>query len=83
MVRSPPAKQEMRVQSLGREDPLGKDMTTPPVFLPGKAYGQVSLAGYSLWDLRVGHDLMTKQQQQKQSLMIKSIECLLMCLLAI
>ena len=28
MVKNPPAKQEMQVQSLGREDPLEKDMAT-------------------------------------------------------
>ena len=27
-----------------------------PVFLPGESYGQRSLAGYSSWDHRVGHD---------------------------
>ena len=27
-VAQPPAKQEMQVQSLGREDPLGEDMAT-------------------------------------------------------
>ena len=32
------------------------------VFLPGKSHGQRSLAGYSLWGCRVGHDLTTKQQ---------------------
>ena len=33
------------------------------VFLPGKSYGQRSLAGYSPWGpKRVGHDLATKQQ---------------------
>ena len=34
-----------------------------PVFLPGKSHGQRSLAGYSLWGHRAGHDLATKQQQ--------------------
>ena len=34
--------------SLNREDPLEKRMATP-VFLPGKFYGQRSLAGYSPW----------------------------------
>ena len=40
-----------------------------PVFLPGKSYGQRSLAGfredgYSSWDSkRAGHDSVTKQQQ--------------------
>ena len=27
-----------------------------PVFLPGKSHGQRSLAGYSTWGRRVGHD---------------------------
>ena len=31
-----------------------------PVFLPGKSYGQRSLAGYSPWSARVRHDLATK-----------------------
>ena len=35
-----------------------------PVFLPGKSHGQRSLIGYSPWGhKRVGHDLVTKQQQ--------------------
>ena len=34
-----------RVQSLGWEDPLEKEMATTPVFLPGKSHGQRSLAG--------------------------------------
>ena len=33
-----------------------------PVFLPGKSHGQRSLAGYSPWGHRVGHNLATKQQ---------------------
>ena len=37
-----------------------------PVFLPGKSHGHRSLVGYSPWHhKRVGHDLATKQQQQK------------------
>ena len=48
MVKNLPAVQDTRVQSLGREDPLEKDMAKPtPVFLPGEFYGQRSLAGYS------------------------------------
>ena len=31
-----------------------------PVFLPGESHGQRTLAGYSLWDGRVGPDLRTK-----------------------
>ena len=37
-----------RVQSLGQEDPLEKEMATP-IFLPGESHGQRSLAGYSPW----------------------------------
>ena len=34
--------------------------------LPGKSYGQRSLANYSPWSCkRVGHDLGIKQQQQQ------------------
>ena len=31
---------------------LEKEMTTTPVFLPGKLHGQRSLAGYSPWGLK-------------------------------
>ena len=41
--------QEMRVWSLGREDPLEEEMQPTPVFLPGKSHGQRSLVGYSPW----------------------------------
>ena len=34
--------QEMRVGSLGQEDPLEEEMATTPVFLPGKSHGQTS-----------------------------------------
>ena len=56
----------MRVQCLGGEDPLQKEMATPTlVFLPGKSRGQRNLAGYNPWSCkRVRHDAVTKQQQQ-------------------
>ena len=38
-----PPVHETRVQSLGWEDTLEKEM---PVFLPGESHGQRSLAGY-------------------------------------
>ena len=42
--------QEMRVQSMGGEDPLEEEMAThSPVFLPGESHGQRSLVGYSPW----------------------------------
>ena len=40
---------ETRVQSLGQEDPLEKEMVTHSVFLPGESHGRRSLAGYSPW----------------------------------
>ena len=49
-VKCLPAMQETWVQSLGREDPLKKEMathSTTPVFLPGEFHGQRSLVGYS------------------------------------
>ena len=59
LVKSLPAMQETRAQSLSLEDPLEKEMATPPpapVFLPGESHGQRSLGGYSPRDRRVGHD---------------------------
>ena len=41
--------QETQVQSLDQEAPLEEEMTTTPVFLPGKSNGQRSLAGHSPW----------------------------------
>ena len=40
---------ETWVKSLGREDPLEKEMATHPVFLPGESHGGRSLVGYSPW----------------------------------
>ena len=47
VVKNPPAKQEMRVLSLGREDPLEKEMATHSSILPRESHGLRSLAGYS------------------------------------
>ena len=49
MVKHLPAMQETWVQSLGREDPLEKEMATTPVLLPGKFHGPRSLVGCSPW----------------------------------
>ena len=38
---------------------LEKEMATAAVFLPGESHGQRSLAGYSPWGPRVGHDWNT------------------------
>ena len=39
--------QGTQVQSLGRKDPLEKEMESHSVFLPGESHGQRSLVGYS------------------------------------
>jgi len=46
-VKNPPAMQKTWVLSLGREDPLEKEIQSTPVFLPGKPHGQRSLVGFS------------------------------------
>ena len=54
-VKNPPAVQETqktRVQSLGREDPLEKEMATTPVILPEKSKTQATVHGVA----RVGHE---------------------------
>ena len=49
MVKSPPEMQEIRVWSLGWEDPRKREWLPTPVFLPGESHGQRSMAGYSPW----------------------------------
>ena len=44
-----PAMQETWVRSLGREDPLEKEMVTHSSILPGESHGRRSLVGYSPW----------------------------------
>ena len=54
-----------RIQSLDWEDPLEKEMATDSVFLPGESHGLRNLADCSSWGhKRVGHILVTKQQQK-------------------
>ena len=43
------------VWSVGREDPLEKEVQPTPVFLPGESHGQRSLVGYNPWG-RKGSD---------------------------
>ena len=54
-VRNPPATQEMCVQSVGREDPLEKEMT-PPSRVLAQEISWRSLVGYSPWSRRVRRD---------------------------
>ena len=46
MGKNLPAMQETRVQSLGQEDPLEKEMATPSSVLAWRLHGRRSLAGY-------------------------------------
>ena len=56
-----PAVQETWIGSLGREDPLEKEVATFSSILARKTPGQRSLEGNNPRGLqRVGHDLMTK-----------------------
>ena len=65
MVNNPPAAQETRVQSLGREDPLEKEMATHSGILSGEIPWTEELGRLqSMGSQRVRHDLVTKQQQQ-------------------
>ena len=52
LVKNLPAKQETWVRSLGREDPLEKEMQPTPELLPGEFHGQRSWAGCSPWGLK-------------------------------
>ena len=59
MVKRQLAVREPWVRSLGREDPLVKGRLPTPVFWPGEFPGRRSLAGYSPWGRRVGHNWET------------------------
>ena len=57
MVKNPPAKQEIMVQSLVQDDLWRKKWQPIIVFMPGRSHGQRSLVGYSPWGhKRVGYD---------------------------
>ena len=55
--------QETRVQSLGRKDPLQKEMAAHSSLLAWEIPWVRSLVGYSPQGCRVGHNLATKTQQ--------------------
>ena len=63
MMRYPPAMQETRVQSLGREDPLEKEMATPSSILAWRNPWTEEPGGlHSMGSWRVGHDWVTDTQ---------------------
>ena len=68
VVKNPPVKQEMWVLFLGWEDPLKKEMATNSSTLAWKISWTEEPDRLQPMGLqRVGHDLVTKQQQQQQA----------------
>ena len=62
--------QETWVQSLGKEDPLEKEMQATPVFLPGKIPWMEEPGGLqSIGSQRVGQDLATEHTQLTEHLL--------------
>ena len=52
--------QEIRVRSLGQEDPLEEEMAPPPVLLPGESQQTEEPGGLQSMGLqRAGHDWVT------------------------
>ena len=65
MVKKLPAVQEAQVQSLGWEDPLEKEIAIHSRILAWKIPWTGELGGLqSMGSQRIGHDLVTTQQQQ-------------------
>ena len=65
MVKDPLAVHETWVQSLGWEDPLERGMAAHSNILAWEIPWIEELAGYSSWCCKkVGHNLVSKQQQQ-------------------
>ena len=61
LVKNPPAMQESQIQSLGKEDPLLKEMATHSHFLAWKIPWTEEPSGLQfMGSQRVGHDLVTK-----------------------
>ena len=65
-MKTPLVMQEMRVRSLGQEDPLEKEIATHSSILAWEILWREKPGGLqSMGSQRVGHNLATKQQQQK------------------
>ena len=66
-VKNPAVKQEtqeMWVRSLDQEDPLEEEIATYSSILVWEISMERGAWGYSPWDCKVGHNLVTKQPQQ-------------------
>ena len=67
MVKNLPVMQEMRVQSLGQEDPLEKEMATHSSILAWRTAWTGEPGGLQSMELqRVRHDLVAEQSHQQQ-----------------
>ena len=67
VVKNLPAKQEMQVWSLGWEDPLKREMATHSSIIAWRLPWTEEAGGLqSMGSQRVRHNLVAKQQQQKQ-----------------
>ena len=65
-MKTPLVMQEMRVRSLGQEDPLEKEIATHSSILAWEILWREKPGGLqSMGSQRVGHNLATKQQPQK------------------
>ena len=72
VVKNPPANAGDGVWSLGRKDPLEKEMATHYSILAwGIPWTKEPAGLQSMGSQRVRHDLATKQQQQKNYLIVK------------
>ena len=60
MVKNQPAKQEIYVQFMGREDPLEKKMVTYFCILAWKTPRTEEPSGLHMGSQRIGRDLATK-----------------------
>ena len=58
MVKNPPTMRENKpgFDPWAGKIPWKREQLPTPVFWPGESHGQRSLAGYSPWGCRVGHD---------------------------
>ena len=72
-VKNLPTMQEIRVRSLGQEDPQGMEMA-----MPKKSHGQRSLAGYSPWNSKESdatevtwHALRQEERRKKAKSRVK------------
>ena len=71
MVKNPPSKQETWVRFLGQEDPLEKEMATHSNILAWEIlWTEEPGRRQSMGSQKVGHDLVTKQQQQEPSFIL-------------